>query len=114
MPSSRRTDERVRIIGDLPGEVSVFERMTICEISRHGAQIETSVPLHLNSLHHFRLVFGDRTVVVQGRVVHSHVRSIDEGATIYLSGIEFVELSEPAEEAIDEFVRAIKDEREGT
>ena len=74
----KRDAERFRILGQLQGEVMVFQPMAIREISRGGAQIETAFPLHLDSLHDFRLTLGDRSVVVKGRVVHCHISDVDQ------------------------------------
>jgi hypothetical protein len=85
----KRGGERFPILGELHGEVTVFQPIVIREISRGGAQIETSVPLQLNSLHQFRLMLG----------------------TTYRSGIEFIEMSEPVSVAIVEFLNAIRNAR---
>ncbi|MFB3852898.1 MAG: PilZ domain-containing protein [Vicinamibacterales bacterium] len=108
-----RSGERIEILGDLQGEVMVFEKLTIRQISVGGAQVETRFPLHLNSLHTFRLTLGDRSVVVKGRVVHSRVSDIEQDAIAYRSGIEFVEPSEPVADAISDFVDAIRRQRAG-
>lgn len=107
-----REGERIPILGELRGEVTVFQAITIREISRGGAQIETTVPLQLNSLHQFRLVLGDRSVVVKGRVAHCRVSDVDDQGTTYRSGVEFVDVSEPVATAIGEFVDAIKTARQ--
>lgn len=104
----KRGTQRFQILGELHGEVTVFQPIVIREISRTGAQIETAVPLQLNSLHHFRLMLGDRSVVVKGRVVHCRVSDVDDQGTTYRSGIEFIEISEPVSAAIGEFVDAIR------
>ena len=39
----KRDTERVQILGELRGEVTVFQPMAIKEVSRGGAQIETGV-----------------------------------------------------------------------
>ncbi|MEE2613328.1 MAG: hypothetical protein VX975_05855, partial [Acidobacteriota bacterium] len=52
--ASRLDTERVKILGGLQGEVMVYQPMTIMEISRGGAQIETSFPLQLGSLRDLR------------------------------------------------------------
>ncbi len=109
--SSVRSGERIEILGDLQGEVMVFEKLVVREISSGGAQVETRFPLHLNSLHTFRLTLGDRSVVVKGRVVHSRVSDIEPDVIAYRSGIEFVEPSEPVAEAIRGFVETIRDRR---
>jgi hypothetical protein len=102
----RRT-QRIEILGELQGEVMVYEPMTISEISRAGAQIETGFPLQIDSLHDFRLVLGDRSVVVKARIVHARVVEVEDRGTIYRAGIEFVEPSERVVEAVGDFMDAI-------
>ena len=69
------------------------------------------VPLQLDSLHDFRLSLGDRSVVVQARVVHSHISNVGSDRLTYRTGIEFVGLSEPVTEAIAGFIEAQAAER---
>jgi PilZ domain-containing protein len=107
----KRDADRIPILGELHGEVMVFEPMAIKEISHGGAQVETGFPLQLDSLHDFRLTLGDCSVVVKGRVVHSSVTDVDQDVVVYRSGIEFIELSERVEGVIDDFMRAIRDGR---
>ena len=102
-PAQRRT-ERLEIIGEPRGEVMVYQPMVITEVSRGGAQVETTFPLQIDSLHDFRFVLGDRSIVVKGRVAHAHVSNVENEATIYRSGIEFVDPSERIVEAIGEFM----------
>jgi len=66
--SDKRDTERVLILGDLQGEIMVFEPLQIKEISRGGASVETGFPLALNSLHEIRLTLGHKSVVLKGRV----------------------------------------------
>jgi hypothetical protein len=89
--TDKREKERVAPTGQLEGAVMVFQPMTIVEISHNGAQIETPFPLQLDSLHEFRLSLGERSVDV----------------TVYRSGIELVEPSEPVRQAIADFVDAL-------
>jgi hypothetical protein len=103
-----RDTERIPILGELHGEVMVFQATTIKEISRGGAQVETAFPLHVDSLHQFRLSLGDRSVVVKGRIAHCSIRDVDQEVVIYRSGIEFVELSDRVFEVIADFIDAIK------
>jgi len=105
---SKRDGERIQILGELHGEVMVFEQMAIREISRGGAQVETVFPLHVDSLHQFRLSLGDRSVVVKGRIAHCSIRDVDQEMVTYRSGIEFVELSDRVFEVIADFIDAIK------
>lgn len=104
----KRDAERIQILGELHGEVMVYEPMVIKEIARGGAQIETRFQLHLDSLHDFRLSLGDRSVVVKGRVAHCSITDVDQELVTYRSGIEFVEPSERVDAAIHEFIEAIK------
>jgi hypothetical protein len=108
MPPEKRDTDRVAILGELHGEIMVFEPMAIKEISRGGAQIETGFPLQLNSLHDVRLTLGDRSVVVKGRVVHCRISDVDQDIVMYRSGIEFVEPSERVQSVILDFLESIK------
>ena len=109
--TDKRDSERVPILGDLRAEVMVFQPMAVKEISRRGAQVETTFPLQLNSLHDVRLTLGDRSIVVKGRVAHSRISDVDAELVLYRSGLEFVELSERAADAIATFLDAIRDGR---
>ena len=107
-PRNKRDSERIQILGELHGEIMVFEPMAIREISRGGAQIETRFPLQLNSLHDLRLTLGERAVVVKGRVVHCRISDVDQDIVMYRSGIEFIEPSDRVQSVILEFLEAIK------
>ena len=109
--SDKRDSERIQILGELHGEVMVFQPMAIKEIGRGGAQVETVFPLQLDSLHEFRLTLGDRSVVVKGRVVHCSISDVDQELVTYRSGIEFIEPSDRVYSVISEFIDAIKDGR---
>jgi PilZ domain len=108
MPPEKRDTDRVAILGELHGEIMVFEPMAIKEISRGGAQVETGFPLQLNSLHDLRLTLGDRSVVVKGRVVHCRISDVDQDIVMYRSGIEFVEPSDRVQSVILDFLDSIK------
>ena len=95
-----RDDERIQILGDLHGEVKIFQAMAIKEISRGGTQIETGFPLQVDSLHEFRLTLGDRSVVVKGRVAHCRISDVEQELVLYRSGIEFIEPNEQVAEVI--------------
>ena len=105
--SGQRRSERMELLGELRGEVMVFQPMVLTEVSRLGAQIETTFPLQIDSLHDFRFVLGGRSIVVKGRVVHEHVSHVEGQATTYQAGIEFVQPSERVVDAIGEFMDAV-------
>jgi hypothetical protein len=108
MASEKRDTDRVSILGELRGEIMVFEPMAIKEVSRGGAQIETRFPLQIDSLHDLRLTLGDRSVVVKGRVAHCRISDVDQDVVMYRSGLEFIETSERVEDVILDFLEAIK------
>lgn len=111
MSQEKRESERIPILGELQGEVMVFEPMAVKEIARGGVQVETRMPLHLNSLHDVRLTLGERSVIVKGRVVHCRISDVDQDVVTYRSGLEFIEPSERIEAAIEEFLESIKASR---
>ena len=106
-----RDSERVQILGDLHGEVMVFQPVEIKEISRGGVQVETGFPLHLGSLHEFRLTLSGRSLVVKGRVAHCSISDVDQEIVLYRSGVEFIELSDRLRAVITEFIDAINARR---
>ena len=108
MSDKRAGGERIQILGELHGEVMVFQPMAIKEISRGGAQVETVFPLQLDSLHEFRLTLGARSIIVKGRVAHCSISDVDQEQVTYRSGIEFIEPSERVYSVISEFIDTIK------
>ncbi|HTI42770.1 MAG TPA: PilZ domain-containing protein [Vicinamibacterales bacterium] len=101
------------ILGDLQGEIMVFEPLQIREISRGGASVETRFPLALNSLHDLRLTLGTKSIVLKGRVAHSRISDVDQEIVTYRSGIEFIELSERVREVIAGFLDTLRANRSG-
>ena len=108
MADNKRDTERVAVPAPLYGEVKVYQPMTILDISRGGAQIETPFALQLDSLHDFRISLGERSVVVKGRIAHCHIGELKEGVVLYRTGVEFIEISGHVQAAIEHFVEALK------
>ena len=111
--SDKRDTERVLILGDLQGEIMVFEPLQIKEISRGGASVETRFPLHLNSLHDIRLTLGSKSIVLKGRVAHSRISDVDQDIVTYRTGIEFIDPSDRVRSVISEFLETLKANRSG-
>jgi hypothetical protein len=109
-----RKNERLEIFGEMLGEVMVYQPMAIREISRGGALIEASFPLQVDSLHDLRLMLGEISIVVKGRIVHSHVSELEQGGVVYRVGVEFVEPTDHVIDAIGQFMAAIVAGREMT
>jgi hypothetical protein len=110
-PDEKRDRERVEILGELHGEVMIFQPLSIKEISHGGCLVETAFQLHLNSLHDIRLTLGDRSDVLKGRVAHCRISDVEQEIVHYRSGIEFIEPSERISGVIKEFIAAIKSGR---
>jgi len=103
----KRDGERINILGELHGEVMVFQPTAVKEISRRGVQIETNFPLQLDSLHEFRFTLGDRSIVMKGRVAHCSISDVDQDIVVYRSGVEFVEPSDRVSSVIADFIDAV-------
>jgi hypothetical protein len=101
-----RDGERVPVPATVHGEVTVFQPLTILDLSVRGALIETTFPMSLDSLHDFRLTLGELSVIVKGRIAHSAVGDIAGGGLHYHTGLDFIEPSEHALCAIRDFVEA--------
>ena len=110
-PSLNRRDDRIDLPGGLRGEVMVFQPMSVREISLSGAQVETTFPLQLDSLHDLRLELGSRVLVTKGRVVHCSIADVDHEAVTYRSGLEFIAPDPHVRRAIDEFVGSLQADR---
>jgi hypothetical protein len=108
MTDQKRDAERVPLPGEVTGEVSVYEPMAILDLSERGALVETRFPLHLGSLHEFRLVLQTVPVIIKGRIVHSQVRGLEQGAVVYRTGVEFIEPSDHAMVAIRAYIERQK------
>ena len=113
MEDEKRDTERVPMLGELQGEIMVFQPMVVKDVSVSGTTVETRYPLHLNSLHDLRLVLGEKSIVVKGRVVHSHITDVDQDIVTYRTGLEFIEPSERVTNAITDYLESVKINRSG-
>jgi hypothetical protein len=104
----KRGAERIPILGELQGEMMVFQPMQVKDISVRGATVETRYPLHLNSLHDIRLIVGSKSVILKGRVVHSRISDVDQDIVTYRTGLEFLEVPDRIAVAIGEFLDSLK------
>ena len=105
---NKRDTERVAVPSPLYGEVKVYQPMTILDVSRGGAQIETPFALQLDSLHDFKISLGSRSIVVKGRIAHCHIGELREGVVLYRTGVEFIENSVHVQTALEHFIEALK------
>jgi hypothetical protein len=107
----KRDGERLPILGELNGEIMVFQPLAVREIGHRGAQVETAFPLQPDSLHEVRLTLGEHSLVVRGRVAHCSISDVDQDVVTYRSGVEFVEMADHVAAAIGRFIAAIKESR---
>jgi hypothetical protein len=108
MPPGEQKHERVELPMGLRGEVTVLQPIAITQVSEGGMRIETGHPLHLDSLHDFRLTLDNVTVVVKGRIVHCRITDVEQETVTYRAGVEFIEPSEHARTAIAGFIEELK------
>ena len=113
MDGERREDERLPILGTLRGEVMIYQPLTIIDIGLSGATVETTFPLHLDSLHDFRLEIQPSPIIAKGRVVHSRISDVDQDMVIYRSGVEFVDVSGETRAAIAAYAAFVAEGRKG-
>ncbi len=109
----KRGAERVRVTGELRGDMMVFQPMLVRDISSGGVTIETLFPLQIESLHDLRLTLGKTSIVVKGRVVHSSSSDGDQNIVSYRSGFELVDPSPSVSRVIKEFLEAVRADRRG-
>ena len=109
----KRDSERIPILGELQGEMMVFQPMLVRDLSRGGVTVETRFPLHLDSLHDVRLTLGKTSVVVKGRVVHSRISDVDQDIVTYRTGMEFVDVTDRVVKAIRDFLDTVQADRSG-
>jgi hypothetical protein len=114
LSDEKRDRDRVEILGELHGEVMIFQPLSIREISHGGCLVETAFQLHLNSLHDIRLTLGDKSVVLKGRVAHCRISDVEQEIVHYRSGLEFIEPSERISSVIKEFIEAIRTGRKSS
>jgi hypothetical protein len=112
MSDERRAEERLEILGETPGEVTIIQPMRVIEISQGGAQFEIEVPLQLESLHDCRLTLGTTAVVLKGRVAHCRIIDINPDHVVYRAGIEFVDVPPPVQDLITRYMRSLRSARE--
>ena len=106
--SPKREAERVPITGQVTGEVTVFQPMTIVNMSEKGMAIESSSALHNDSLHDFRLSLNERSVIVKGRIAYCQIGDLRDGGVLYKCGIEFIQIAPHVQAAINDFVAVHK------
>lgn len=112
--SDQRAFERVPMLGEMRGEIMVYQPMQVTEVSRGGATVETRVGLQLDSVHDLRLALGHSSFIVKARVVHSRISDITQDVVTYRAGLEFVNASPAVLTAIADFLDGVQASRRGS
>lgn len=100
MDEDKRLSHRLEMLGYVPGEITVLAPVAIRDLSVRGAQVESSFPLLLNSVHEMRLHLGGDNIVIKGRVAHCRIADLGTDVAVYRAGIEFIDVQEYAATAI--------------
>ena len=95
----RRIKPRFEIVGDLWGSVDVNASLTVVNLGRGGALLESPVALPPDSVHTMLALLDDESYTITARVRHS-TATILRGRRAYLLGVEFLNASE----AFDDFL----------
>lgn len=101
----RRTDLRFEIIGQLWGSLETVEQLSLRNLARGGALVESLMPLNQDMVRAVRLAFGGQTSEIQVKVRHVTSERV-AGGDRYLVGLEFIEPSATALDQIDLMVAA--------
>jgi c-di-GMP-binding flagellar brake protein YcgR len=113
MSDERRRESRLRILGTLQGDVTIVQPVRIIDISAGGASVEIERALALESLHDFRLNLGERSAIVKARVAYCRISDIWPDHVMYRAGLEFVEVSPHARDAIATYITDTTVARQG-
>ena len=108
----RRRHLRYEIVGTIAGAVVSTEVLKVVNIGASGALIESDLPLPLNGEYRMQLVVASTVIdaVAKVRRVADRRRSLD-GAR-YSIGVEFLDLSLEAQDAIERTVTLAQPEAE--
>jgi hypothetical protein len=109
MFNEKRRAERVEILGRMGGAVTVFQPLTVVEVSIGGIQVETDFPLTVDSVHDFRLTLGERTVNVRGRVTHCRLADVDHERVLYRNGVEVLEMNDALRQTFETYVDSLRE-----
>lgn len=92
---------RVKVLGNVTGEVSLLHDVTLLDLGEGGARLEHAGRFALNAICFLRLPAPEGELLLKARVVHSAVSRTapgpgEETILFYQSGVEFVGLTSDA------------------
>lgn len=106
----RRRSPRLQILGRLHGHaVSMNIDVQVREISLGGMAIETTFAFPIGAVHEFRLELADGSnTQLLGRVVHCRPELRSGEQTIFVTGIAFIDESDPVSPTVGDLIEKIK------
>jgi len=106
----RRRSPRLQILGRLHGHaVSMNVDVKIREISLGGMAIETAFAFPIGAVHEFRIELADGSnTQLLGRVVHCRPELRTDAPTLFITGIAFIEESDPVSPTVGDLIEKIK------
>ena len=92
---------RVKVLGNVTGEVSLLHDVTVLDLGEGGARLEHAGRFGLGAVCFLRLAGPEGEILLKARVVHSMVsRTVPvpggEPTLLYHSGVEFAALTSDA------------------
>jgi len=96
----RRGKPRFEIVGDLWGSIDTSTTLTLKNLGRGGALLDSPLPLAPDSIHWVTALADGEAHAVQMRVRHSTTTNGNGNGARYLIGVEFLKLSPGLEEFI--------------
>ena len=105
----RRTSPRIEVLGHVHGHiVSLDARMTALDLGAGGFSMETTFPVDANSEHDFRLVGPTgASFQLRARVAHCRHYTSPDGTPRYVSGLQFTDPAQPADDIIDQLLEVL-------
>jgi len=102
MNTDRRRSPRIEILGRLHGHsVTLDAPVVVRDFSLGGMAMETPFPFPVGATHDFRLTLGDGALVeLRGRVMHCTQVAQQDDASLYLSGVHFIDEDETEEPSV--------------
>ena len=91
--------------GRIQGAVTVYQPITVLDITETAFRLDAPFALQNDSLHDFRLTLDTRSIIVKGRVVRCQIGELREGV-VYTCTVEFVDPPPHVLTAIRDFIAA--------
>ncbi len=102
----RRGRARFDVVGELWGTFETITPLTLRNVARDGALIESRVSLSVDSIHRVVVLHADERCETEMRVRHVTAATAPGGEPRYLIGVEFLRLPAGMLDRIDTWLTA--------